>query len=439
MFTFDLINIVKSEIVKFSRIETLNYFYNCHPEYGSSREGRLGRERSLPFRALLPFLIYPRAKSTDIELLEFSRLIGKPNVNKSDFSKQRRLIPADYLKSLHHDIVSDMYEQGVMAKWHGHLLLAGDGTTYSLPNTPEIKRTYLQGRRTGRGQQALARGIVIKDVLNDVIVASNMECYGKDEIRLLLDELSSVPEAVTAMSPVMLLDRKFCAYTLLAALEQHGFGFIIRVKERFNPEVDSFISSGESQRDVVLTPASTTVRKLKRLYGKEVNCQFEVRLLRLSPSVVVMTSVMEDIAELGDPTDPYHLRWDVESTIGFVKNALQVEIFSSSLVNSIRQDFHAKTIQYNLLSLLCHQAAELRHDHQPRKIDRNIALGIFKLEFMLFMPDCTLPFNKHLHRVLTQIARFTTAIKPGRHNPRLFRKIKHSGKYITLYNYREAI
>ena len=438
MFVSGIINNVRSEIVKYSNIENLKKFYTSHPDYGVMNDGCKSRNRKFPFHDLLNFVLYPRAKSTDIELLEFSRLMGKTNVNKSDFSKRRRLIPAEYLKALHRDIIGDIYSAGSPAKWHEHLLLAADGTTYSLPNTPGIKEKYLQGRKTGKGQQALARGIVLKDVLNDVIVSSNMECYGRDEIRLLLDEISEIPDVIRSMNPVVVLDRKYCAYTMLASLIQQGFNFIVRVKERFNADVDSFIDSGESSKDMTLRPASTTIKKLHRLYGQNVNCEFPVRLVRLNGNVVVMTSI-KDVSLRQSHTDPYHLRWDAETTIGFVKNNLQVEIFSSSMDNSIRQDFYARVIQYNMLSVMCHQAAELRHDDKARRINRNDALGILKLEFGVFLQKRLRCFNKGLQILLTEMARFTIPVKPGRHNPRIFRKITHSGKYITLHNYREAI
>lgn len=433
-----LINVLKTEIVKYSSLENLKNFYLSHPECGGLSENSFTRNRLLPLQALLPLLLYPRANSTDIELLEFSHLIGKDNVNKSDFSKRRRLVPADYLKSLHRDMVSDIYSGQDVLKWHGHLLLAADGTTYSLPNTPSVKELFLQGRKTGRGEQALARGVVVKDAFNDVVVASNMECYGRDEIALLIDELNELADIVASMSPVFLLDRKYCAYTLLAALMQKDFGFIIRVKERFNADVDAFMASGKTEQEITLVPAPTTVKKLKRLYGADVACTFPVRLVRLSDNIVVMTSVRK-VSLLEGDTDVYHLRWDDETTIGFLKNNLQIEIFSSSTINSMRQDFYAKTILYNIISVLCHQAAGLRHDQKPRRINRNVALGILKINFIIFIVKDCCKFNVFLHKVLNEMARFTTPIKPGRHNPRVFRKTKHSGKYITLHNYREAI
>lgn len=267
--TSTIINTIKGEIVKYGQLDNLKNFYKTHPNCEVLKSGSFTRDRSLPLQDLLPLILYPRAKSTDIELLEFSHLIGKPNVNKSDFSKRRKSIPADYLKALNLDINSDIYSDTRVQLWHGHLLLAGDGTTYSLPNTPELKKVFLQGRKTGKGEQALARGVVIKDVCNDVIVASNMECYRRDEIKLLTDELDKLPDTVLSMSPVLILDRKFCAYTLLPTLARKNIGFIIRVKERFHPGVDAFIASGKKEETLTLIPASTTIKKTQETLWPE--------------------------------------------------------------------------------------------------------------------------------------------------------------------------
>lgn len=433
-----ILNTIQAQIVKYGTFENLKDFYNSHPEVGQLPAGTFIRNRQMPFTDLFNFLLYPRSKSTDIELLEYSHLIGKPNVNKSDFSHRRRYVPAAYFKALNSSIMTSVYRKCRISTWNGHLILAGDGTTYSLPNTPAIKLKYLQGRKTGRGEQALARGVVLKDVLNDLVPASDMECYGRDEIELLSDELENLPKEIKQYSPVVILDRKFCAYTLIAKLIHLGIGFVIRVKSRFNAAVDDFIGSGKNEETVDLHPASTTVKKLKRIYGKGVLSSFRVRLVRMSSGVVVLTSLCDSLSsETGE--DIYHDRWDDETTIGFFKNCLQVEIFSGISDNALQQDFHAKTILYNVLSALCQQAAMMRHDDVDRRINRNVALGILKLNAILALTGKDRVNNTILSFVLNEIARFTTLVKRHRSNPRLFRKMKHSGKYITLYNYRRAI
>ena len=92
----------------------------------------------------------------------------------------------------------------------------------------------------------------------------------------------------------------------------------------------------------------------------------------------------------------------------------------------MRQDFYARTILYNILSLLCHQAAELRHDDIGRKINRNVSLGILKLEFGIFIKDPSDSIKHALTELLNQMLRFTIRVKPDRHISRLFRKTKHS-------------
>jgi|GEM_PF-6213762 len=102
------------------------------------------RTRRMPFKDLFNFLLYPRSKSTEIELPEYSHFIGKPNVNKSDFSRRRQYVPATYLKDLNRSIIVSVYGKCAVSTWNGQVLLAGDGTTYSLPDTPALRHKYLQ-------------------------------------------------------------------------------------------------------------------------------------------------------------------------------------------------------------------------------------------------------------------------------------------------------
>lgn len=437
--TSTILNVIQAQIVKYSELENLKKFYDSHPEFRMTSETAFTRTRRMPFKDLFNFLLYPRSKSTEIELLEYSHLIGKPNVNKSDFSRRRQYVPATYLKDLNRSIIASVYGKCAVSTWNGHVLLAGDGTTYSLPDTPALRHKYLEGRKTGKGEQALARGVVLKDVLNDIVIASNMECYGQDEIPLLLKEIENLPPEIKHYLPILLLDRKFCAYKLIARLIQLNIGFVIRAKARFNTAVDDFIGSDKAGETVVLHPSAATIKKLKRMYGKDVLTSFRVRLVRISEDVVVMTSLSENLSsDAGE--DIYHARWNDETTIGFFKNCLQVEVFSGISDNALQQDFHAKTILYNVLSALCRQAAMLRHDDDgDRRINRNVALGILRLNAIFALTGSDKINNTNLHSVLNEIARFTTPVRKHRSNPRVFRTIKHSGKYITLYNYRRAI
>lgn len=440
-----IINAIKDEIVKSSSLETLKKFCTDYPADSDNLPAHaFERDRKMGFSKLFNFLMMPRTLSQSVELFRYSNLIDSQYVTKSNVSQRRSLIPWGYFKDTFRRVVRAAYSSvGKVDLLEGHILLAGDGTTFSMPDTPGLRDFFLEGRKTGKSQQALSRGVVLKDVLNDMIVSANVESYGRDEIRLLLDCIGDLPERVLALRPIVLLDRKFCAYTLITELFSKGIGFVIRVKSRFNRKVDDFVASGRRSAVVTLDPSVATVKKLKRLYGTGTRTLgFKVRLERLDSGIVVMTSLLR-----GTPTSEseiYHMRWDDETTIGFLKNNFQMEIFSGTKINSLFQDFYAKVTMYNFLSAILRQAAELHHGQgrdtgkNTCRINRNVALGILRICLPLML-NRRREFNKILGRMLKGLIRNTVPIIPGRHNPRVFRKIKHSGKYITLTNYARAI
>lgn len=442
-----IINASLNEIVKYGTIENLKKFNISQPEDKQLLPpNAFTRNRKMPLSDLINFIIWPRANSTAVELFHYSQLIKKDDVTKSNVSKMRRYIDFKYLAQLCNDMVKACYaECESVDRWNGYLLLAGDGSTFSLPMDDNIKQAFLEDRKTGKSDQPLARGVILKDVLNDLIVGANMEGYGRDEIQLLIELLEQLAPIIRQQKIVLILDRKFCAYTLIAKLLSLGIDFIIRVKSRFNETIDDFIASGKTVQTGTISPASTTVKKLRRLYGRDIQTDsFNIRLVRLNSGIVVMTSLLTEELTGDTVSDIYHKRWDDETTIGFVKNNLQIEIFSGMSVNCLEQDFYSKIITYNLLSLFISQAAEMRHADKPNedrekyKINRNIALGLLKLYLpQILHSQCDV--NHCLFEMLKEMARYVTQIKHGRHNHRAFRKIKHSGKYITMTNYSRAI
>ena len=134
------------------------------------------------------------------------------------------------------------------------------------------------------------------------------------------------------------------------------------------------------------------------MYGTDAT-HYKVRLVRCSADVVVMTSLLTDNAITNDTfevapsdyarqqmTNAYSRRWTDETTIGFLKNNLEIEIFSSTRPDTMYQDFYSKIINYNIVTLLAKAAAEMRlsrkkcHVHKLG-INRNDTLGIVAIKF----------------------------------------------------------
>lgn len=447
------INVLTQTFVKFTDCNNLKNF--CREHGISFNQSSFTRERIFSLKTLMGLILYPKARSIFIDELAYLESIGRKGASAAAFSKRRNLIPKDYIAAFHADMLSNIYRSGLAPeRWNGHLLLACDGTTYTMPDIQSMKDYFLKGRKTGHSDQPLARGVVIKDVANDIIIGANMECYGEDETKLAVRILENLPKDVSELSPVVIFDRKYCAYTLIDRLFSQHIDFIIRAKRKFNAEVDKFFASDLKEQIVDLYPVSQTRKKLRHMYGSEAT-HYRVRLVRCSADVVVMTSLLTDSAIADDTLDEatsdhvvqqmssaYTRRWTDETTIGFLKNNLQLEIFSSTKPDIMYQDFYSKVINYNIVTLLARAAAEMR---LPRKkcpmhilgINRNDTLGIVAIKFWkaLILNNLKDAWSD----MLKQIGRNTFPIIQNRHNPRVFRKIKTSGKYVTMTNYKEAI
>lgn len=447
------INVLSQTFVKFTDCNNLKNF--CREHGISLDKSSFTRERIFSLKTLMGLVLYPKARSIFIDELAYLESIGRKGASVAAFSKRRRLIPSGYIEAFHADMLSNIYRSGVAPeRWNGHLLLACDGTTYTMPDIRSMKDYFLKGRKTGHSNQPLERGVVIKDVANDIIIGANMECYGEDETKLAVRILEDLPKDVSELSPVVIFDRKYCAYTLIDRLFSKHIDFIIRVKRKFNAEVDKFFVSDLKEQIVDLYPVAQTRKRLRHMYGSEAT-HYRVRLVRCSADVVVMTSLLTDSAIADDTLDDtpshyavqqmanaYTRRWTDETTIGFLKNNLQVEIFSSTNPNTMYQDFYSKVINYNIVTLLAKAAAEMRlsrkKSHMHRLgINRNDTLGIVAIKFWRALILNNL--KKVWPDMLNQIGRNTFPIIPNRHNPRVFRYIKTSGKYVTMTNYKEAI
>lgn len=447
----DYINVLRDTFVKFADYKNLKNFCSA---YGLDLPpGAFTRDRIFTQKVLLGFILYPKHRSLFIDELSFLGSLGRANASAAAFSRRRTLIPDSYIREFHKSLVSDIYGRGLAPeRWNGHALFACDGTTYTMPDTRQMKDYFLQGRKTGHSQQPLARGVVIKDVANDIVIGANMECYGEDETRLAVRLLEDLPEGVSKLSPVVVFDRKYCAYTLIDRLLTLRIDFIVRVKRKFNSRVDRFLESGKKEEIVELRPGKATIKKLRHLYGSTA-CRYRVRLVRCSDDVAVMTSLLSRDAVSADTvespeasgsalSEAYALRWTDETSIGFLKNNLEVEIFSSTRPAMMYQDFYCKLVNYNIVTLLAKAAAAERLPRKKRPahkvgINRNDTLGIVAI---MFWKSLVLDNLKEVWTdMLNQIGRNTCPIIPDRHNLRAFRKIKTSGKYVTMTNYKEAV
>ena len=101
------------------------------------------RTRSLPFPTVILFLINFLKRSLQPELDSFfqaAQNVSAPvrEVTKAAFSQARLKLKPSAFTELNHKLILFFEDHFSPRTWHGFRLLAIDGTTLRLPNTPEM-------------------------------------------------------------------------------------------------------------------------------------------------------------------------------------------------------------------------------------------------------------------------------------------------------------
>lgn len=205
----------------------------------------------------------------------------------------------------------------------------------------------------------------------------------------------------------------FLDYTLTA-----GFSFVMRVREKWNLQVDAIKSEGW-----------ITLSHEDR--------EFSVRVLKVSlPSgeiETLLTNLDEKQLPLSQAADLYFKRWSIETAFDTLKSKLQLENFSGKTKVSVLQDFYA-TVYIAGFAMICAADAtkQIQDDDREknlkysRKANMNRSIDFLRKRFFLIILEDD-PDIRHamLDRLCRDIAAYPVSIRPDRSsspkNPRVKR------------------
>jgi Transposase DDE domain len=260
-------------------------------------------------------------------------------VTRSAFSQARRKISHSVFIDLLNTICAYVTKHAPLIKFHGMRVFAIDGSTFRLPETPEIRKEF-GFHRNKYGTRSMARASLIHDVLNRVTLGGILASYGSNEMKLAWQHLK---ETLIPQGSLILMDRGYVDSGLLLYILAQGHHFCVRVRS------DLIVSkelkkSGLSQ--IITRFKPTKYFKRKALPDLPVPTSFPVRVLRFTVSgteYFLMTSLMntKEVTVL-ELMDLYHQRWEIEESYKVKKCRMLIEFVSGKSAEVIRQDFYAK-------------------------------------------------------------------------------------------------
>jgi hypothetical protein len=316
-------------------------------------------------------------------------------------------------------------------RWHGRRVVLVDGSTLSMPDTAANQQAYPQSRsqRPGVGFPIL-RWVALLGLATGAVLDSAFGPHrGKQtgETALFRSLLSSLKPG-----DVVVADRYYCSYWLVALLLERGVAVVFRKHQRRHTDFrrgqrlgrhDHLVSWPKPPRPEWMDqttydalPATLTLREMRT--------QVTTPGCRVKQLVVVTTLLepvnfgREDILEL------YHERWHAEIDLRSIKTHMKMEILSCKTPEMVRKEIWAHLLAYNLVRKVMAQAAE-EHGLRPRQISFAGAMQTLNAFRTALLQASAADQAELSHRVLAAIASHRVGNRPDRCEPR---KVKRRPK-----------
>jgi hypothetical protein len=225
------------------------------------------RNRKMPFPNILMFLLKGVRTSTQSALNRFFKDdLDEGNVmSQQALSKARSHFDHSPFEKMFRSIVEMRYcGEHKIATLYGYQLLAVDGSDIALPDMPALLESF---GGTGRNADSpTAKASVLYDVLNDFPLDVALDKAGTSERELAVRHMETLRTIAPEKNKLLIFDRGYPSVGLIEELSERGLHFLMRVRTKWNRDVDAISKNGH----VVLANGQTVrVVKFKLLSGDE--------------------------------------------------------------------------------------------------------------------------------------------------------------------------
>lgn len=325
----------------------------------AARVDQLCREHHLVWRErLLPPLVTLRLFLIQIlngncaiaALRQFSGL----DFAKSSYSDSRKRLPLQVLESLLHWLHQQAERSVEAVHKIGQRILIADGSTYSMQDTPELRKHFnlAPGTKPGVGYP-MGKLMGLLDAATGMFVSLLALPLFQHDMRAVISVHSML-----RIGDILLGDRAFCSFAHLALLQGRGVLACMRLHQRRKNQARGVQrwkkpAKAPAWMDVVqyfLLPKFLDVRIVRYTIPRK---GYRTR------HVLIATTLMDEtlwpdakIAEL------YGLRWHIETCFDHLKTTMKMNVLRCKTVEGVKKELAVYLAVYNLVRLAMLNAAE---------------------------------------------------------------------------------
>jgi hypothetical protein len=312
---------------------------------------------------------------------------GQWNFTDSAYCAARKRLPLGVLRRLTGQIAERVRTSTTAAStWHGHRVWLLDGSSFSMPDTPELQKAFGQpgGQRRGCGFP-VAKFLALFDLATGMLLRV-------EPAPLRSHEMSRCAVATAGLLPgdVVLGDRGFCSYAHVAILLTRKLHGVFRAHQRqiidFTPGRPQ-AAGGKAKKlsEATIRPHSRWVRsqgdsdqvviwyKPKRkprwmsqdeyaslseeVTVRELRYEVHTRGYRVGKVTLVTTLLDASTYPAEALADLYFRRWQVEVYLRDLKITLKMDVLKCKTVDGVLKELAVFALVYNLVrSVACASA-----------------------------------------------------------------------------------
>lgn len=397
------------------------------------------RRRKLPFERVAALILRGHKLSGQTALNKVFRSLDEVSIvpTPSAYSQARQKLKPElfvYLNELVADSFYELYEaDGYVRRWKRRRVVGIDGSCLNLPDTPETREHF--SLHTNQSEVGRVQGLasVAYDVLNGIGLSIAI-----DRKRAEKDFVFEHHLEATRPDDVVVLDRAYADFSVMAFLAKHDRAFVIRLPRAGFSQVVAFWESDEAEALVEVAMPSS-----QRRYAKtyELPRCVRIRLVKVELETgeieVLATSLLDEAEATREQLkELYGLRWEVETYLDRIKNIFEVERLSATSVRTIEQDVYGTVFLASFESVLSTRAnreleersRERGHRH-TQQVNRRVSYSAMIDEAVTILLEPGASAEKALARLQKLFKTNPTPRRAGRRHPRTKRGDKHRIRY----------
>lgn len=288
-----------------------------------------------------------------------------PSCDPSAYCQARRRLPFDILIRLL-DTLTERMKALVSTKtaWRGRRVWVVDGSSVSMPDTPELQEVFPQpsGQKPGCGFP-VAQFVGLFCWSTGAMVDLTIDSIRPHELSLFRQLWPHF-----APGDVVLADRAYCNYVDMVRLLQRGVYGVFRLHQRRPADFRAGRGLGHNDRLVTWERPQQWLPScgISRDEFLSLPETLQVRLVRIteaprgfrSRTIIVATTLIDAVETPADEIRQlYRDRWTVELNLRSIKTHLSMDVLRGQSLDVIYKEIVMHLLAYNLIRLVMWHAA----------------------------------------------------------------------------------